>query len=466
MSDARGRERIGTTIRGKYHVDRLLGTGGMAVVYAVTHRNNKRFAMKMLHPELSMVADIRQRFLREGYVANTVDHPGAVAVVDDDVAEDGAAYLVMELLEGSSVEDVWEHAGQRVPVDAALRIAQQALEVLVAAHAKAIVHRDLKPANLFLTKDGTLKILDFGIARLRSSDGGGVGATQSGVMMGTPAFMPPEQALGKTSEIDARTDLWAIGATIFALVSGRYVHDADNASQMLVAAATKGARSLVEVMPQASAPLVQFVGKALAFRREDRFQTAAEMRDAVAAMLKTAESDSTPKLPLQTLVLAHSRPASASGPAAAARTPPPFAISSQPVPSSGGGQPSLQRTATWLPWTVGAGGLMAAASVVAYVLVTQSHPHGPPQASPRDPESVATLVPAAPVITSTPLETLSAAPAASSVAATTRPPVARQAPAAPPKTTATPAPQLTTANCNPPYTTDSTGKHHIKPECI
>src|SRR5215831_6057576 len=124
----------------------------MAVVYAVTHRNNKRFAMKMLHPELSFVEDVRRRFLREGYVANTVEHPGAVAVVDDDVAEDGAAFLVMELLEGSSVEEVWEQNNGKLPADMVLRLGRQTLDVLVAAHAKGIVHRDLKPANLFLTK--------------------------------------------------------------------------------------------------------------------------------------------------------------------------------------------------------------------------------------------------------------------------------------------------------------------------
>src|SRR5580692_7221435 len=100
----RAQKRIGTVLRGKYRIDRVLGVGGMAVVYAATHRNKKRFALKMLHPELSTREDIRTRFLREGYVANSVEHPGAVAVMDDDVAEDGAAFLVMELLDGVGVE--------------------------------------------------------------------------------------------------------------------------------------------------------------------------------------------------------------------------------------------------------------------------------------------------------------------------------------------------------------------------
>src|SRR5580700_11457539 len=102
--------RVGTTIAGKYRIDGVLGVGGMAVVYAATHRNQAEFAIKMLHPELSYREDVRTRFLREGYTANSVKHPGAVRVVDDDIAEDGAAFLVMELLQGLSVEDLWFRA--------------------------------------------------------------------------------------------------------------------------------------------------------------------------------------------------------------------------------------------------------------------------------------------------------------------------------------------------------------------
>jgi serine/threonine-protein kinase len=104
MRDAHWEARLGQRLRDKYVLDRVLGVGGMAAVYAATHRNKKRFAIKMLHPELSIREDIRARFLREGCVANTVDHPGAVAVLDDDVSEDGAAFLVMELLSGSSLD--------------------------------------------------------------------------------------------------------------------------------------------------------------------------------------------------------------------------------------------------------------------------------------------------------------------------------------------------------------------------
>ena len=475
MSEERGRERIGTTIGGKYRVERLLGAGGMAVVYAVTHRNNKRFAMKMLHPELSVVGEIRQRFLREGYVANTVDHPGAVAVVDDDVAEDGAAYLVMELLEGSSVEEVWERANGRLSIDESLRIAQQALDVLVAAHAKGIVHRDLKPANLFLTKDGTLKILDFGIARLRSGDGS-VGATQSGVMMGTPAFMPPEQALGKTSEIDARTDLWAIGATIFTLVSGQYVHDAENSSQMLVAAATKPARPLSMPVPEAPLALVKLVATALAFRREDRFQSAAEMRDAITPLLQTLEAGQGPKMPLQTLVLAHGRPTTASRPVASAQTPAPLGPltgrgnTAEPVAASlGNGAAPPRRARGWIPLSLGGAALVAVA-VGATVFVTQMR-SAPAAARTQDAHDVGSSSPVVPAVTLEPkpsIEALDLASASAS-AAPPPPPQRRTVVTEPKKAPVVAAPTQSAkpkVNCHPPYTIDATGKHIYKPECL
>jgi serine/threonine-protein kinase len=225
-------------LRDKYRLDGVLGIGGMATVYAATHRNQAELAVKVLHPELSLREDIRRRFLREG-----VKHPGAVLIVDDDVAEDGSAFLVMERLRGASIEELWERSGRRLSEPVVVGIASQLLDVLSAAHTNNIVHRDLKPANLFLTHEGTLKVLDFGIARLRDavmSDH----STRSGQMMGTPAFMAPEQALAKAGAIDGQTDLWAVGATMFTLLSGQFVHEGENSQQLLVNAATVQARSL------------------------------------------------------------------------------------------------------------------------------------------------------------------------------------------------------------------------------
>jgi serine/threonine-protein kinase len=281
---ARAEQRVGTTLCGKYRIERVLGVGGMAVVYVATHRMQKQFALKMLHPELSMRGDIRQRFLREGIAANTVGHAGAVSVIDNDTSEDGAAFLVMELLDGAEVEALWEGFARRMPVPYVLAVAYQLLDVLAAAHARSIIHRDIKPQNLFVTYEGRLKVLDFGIARVRdAAASSGANVTDTGMMLGTPAFMAPEQALAKSSDIDGRTDLWAVGATMFTLLCGEYVHEGDNGAQIVIKAATTPARSLASVWRDVPRPLAELVDRALAFEKEDRWRGAAEMRDAVGA---------------------------------------------------------------------------------------------------------------------------------------------------------------------------------------
>jgi hypothetical protein len=278
--------RLGTSIKGKYRLDRLLGIGGMAVVFAATHRNGRPVALKMLHPELSLNSEVRTRFLREGHAANAVRHPGAVAVLDDDIADDGAAFLVMELLEGATVEEIWEKHDRRVPLDAVLAIGAQVLDVLAAAHANALVHRDIKPANLFLTTAGEIKVLDFGIARLR--DVAASTATQTGLMMGTPAFMAPEQAMAMTAEIGAQSDVWAVGATMFTLASGELVHQAENAQQLVIIAATQPARSFAAAMPNAPPAIVDVIDRATAFKKTDRWPSAGAMREAVRGVATVA----------------------------------------------------------------------------------------------------------------------------------------------------------------------------------
>ena len=283
--------RLGTVLRGKYRLDRVLGAGGMAIVYKATHRNLAEFAVKMLRPELSANEEIRARFLREGYAANGVKHPGAVLVVDDDVTEDGAAFLVMELLDGVGCDRLWEHAGKKVAPVVASAIALQLLDVLAAAHAKGIVHRDVKPANLFLTKSGAVKVLDFGIARARDAIAEGAHVTGSGISLGTPAFMAPEHARGRAEEIDGRTDLWAVGATFFALVSGELVHGAGSPNEIVFAAGTRGARAVGAVAPGVPGGVGAVVDRALAFRKEERWETAEAMRDALTRAHRDAFGD-------------------------------------------------------------------------------------------------------------------------------------------------------------------------------
>jgi len=274
--------RVGGLVGEKYRLERLLGAGGMASVYAAVHeRNGYRVAIKVLHPMVAADAASRARFLREGYVGNKVDHPGAVRVIDDGVTDDGATFLVMELLEGESVAAYFERRGRSLPPAEVCEIALAVLDVLAAAHAKGIVHRDIKPDNLFRTRDGRIKVLDFGIARLREANAPS-SATQTGLTMGTPAFMPPEQALARSREIDGQTDLWAVGATMFALISGQFVHAAESAPEMLIRAASERARPLASVAPQVPAPVAAVIDRALAFEKIDRWPSAQAMAEALA----------------------------------------------------------------------------------------------------------------------------------------------------------------------------------------
>lgn len=281
-ADPRAEDRVGSVLNDKWTLERLIGKGGMAAVYAARHRNGARAAVKMLHPDLARMPEVRDRFLQEGYAANRVEHRGAVQVLDDDTVQDGpdagAAYIVMEQLEGESLEA----RAQREPAlteAEILAILDAVLEVLVAAHAHGVVHRDLKPENLFLARDPErdgirVKVLDFGLARLSES----ANVTSAGLALGTPSYMSPEQASGKRDEIDGRTDIFAMGATAFRLRTGRRVHEADNAIMQVVLVATQPARSILDVKPDTSPAFAAIVDRALAFAKEDRYPDAAAMR--------------------------------------------------------------------------------------------------------------------------------------------------------------------------------------------
>jgi serine/threonine protein kinase len=276
---ARFEARLGTTLGGKWRLDRLIGIGGMAAVYSASHRNGAHAAIKILHAQFARRADARTRFLREAYIANKAGK-GAVAVLDDDVDDAGAPYLVMDLLRGEPVDVRAKRLGGKLPLQEVLWIATQVLATLEHAHEHGIVHRDLKPDNLFWTTDQVLKVLDFGVARLR--DANTTETTRTGVVVGTPMFMAPEQALGSTSEIDARTDLWSLGAIMFRLLTGRHVHPSAQVNALVIAA-TKRAPSIASVDETVPAKVAVVVDTALQFEREKRYDSAHDMRVAIEA---------------------------------------------------------------------------------------------------------------------------------------------------------------------------------------
>jgi eukaryotic-like serine/threonine-protein kinase len=273
-------KRVGQTLNHKWTIDRLVDMGGMAAVYAATHRNGKKVAIKMLHPFIAAHADVRERFLREGYVANQVEHPGSVSILDDDITPDGAPFLVMELLDGDSLEAWMNKTGGTLPLPDVLAIADQVLDVLGAFHARGVIHRDIKPGNLFVTKPGLVKVLDFGLARLRDPKFTAA-PTATGIVLGTASYMPPEQAQGKGAEVDSRSDIFAVGAVMFRALTGRPIHDAKGATERLFQAMKDRAPSLGIVAPHIPTWVVGVVDKALAFDKKDRWATAELMRKAV-----------------------------------------------------------------------------------------------------------------------------------------------------------------------------------------
>ncbi|MDI3291470.1 serine/threonine-protein kinase [Polyangium sp. 15x6] len=274
------RQRVGRVLRDKWRLESVLGTGGFGAVYAATHRTGKRVAIKIIHPELNAIADARDRFLREAYAVNAVSHPGMVSILDDDVDEDGCVFLVMELLDGETLEARRLRSGGSLDFEDVLSMADPILDVLAAAHEKGVVHRDLKPENVFLLRTGQIKLLDFGVAKLREAPRGKA-LTVNGIVIGTPAFMPPEQARGQWQFVDERSDLYSVGATLFTLLTGQFVHGNLTPQETLVAAVTTPAPSLATISPGAPRALVELLARALAFERKDRFQTAREMQAAV-----------------------------------------------------------------------------------------------------------------------------------------------------------------------------------------
>ena len=269
---------VGRLLCDKWRIDRLLSTGGTSSVYSAVHRNGKRVAIKVLRPELAANARLKRRFLREGYLANRVGHEAAVSVIDDGTSDEGFVFLVMEFLEGTNLGELSREM-RREPSEVAFVI-DGLLDVLAAAHANGIVHRDIKPGNVFLTIQGKVKLLDFGIARLKEASSP-IHHTRSGAVLGTPGFMAPEQARGRWSEVDARTDIWAVGATMFRLLSGRLVHEATTGQEAVIAAATIPAprlKSVREDLPDAMAALVD---RALAFDPDERWKSAKQMQEAL-----------------------------------------------------------------------------------------------------------------------------------------------------------------------------------------
>ena len=271
------RTRNGEELDGVGELAELVGLGNIGAVYQVARESGELVAAKVMHEHIKENDSLRDRFLREATILDQTDHPSSIEVYGTGETEKGEAYFVMEYLEGRPLRQL---AGkiEDFPVGRSLQIAEQALDCLEAYHRAEVLHRDLKPANLFVTREGVVKLLDFGLARFRTEDRD---PTQAGTAMGTPAYMAPEQALGHQDEIDERTDVFGMGAVLYKLLSGRTIHDIESVQATLVQAATSRPDPLETHAPDVPAPVTELVDRAVARSREERFQSAADMRDAI-----------------------------------------------------------------------------------------------------------------------------------------------------------------------------------------
>jgi serine/threonine protein kinase len=271
--------RVGSVIKNKWTVESLLGVGGMAAVYAAAHRNGQRAALKILHTDFAREKTICERFLREAYVSNKVNHGATVQVLDDDMTETGEPFLIMELLEGETVRDAWKKSGRTMAAGRVLQICEKVVDCLASCHAIKVIHRDLKPANIFILKEGDeIRVLDFGVAQMRDATSE---RTATGTALGTPAYMSPEQAMGLVDQLDGRADLFSVGAMMHALITGHRINNGRTEQEALVMAATKPVPSVARLAPHLPIELIKVIDKSLAWDRRNRYQDAREMQKAL-----------------------------------------------------------------------------------------------------------------------------------------------------------------------------------------
>ena len=241
---------------------------------------SKRFAIKVLHGDLTRQPEVVGRFLREAEATSALRHPNIVGVLDVNQVPDGRPYIVAELLEGHQLGDYLRKSTASFPVEESVAICRPICQALGAAHDKHIVHRDIKPENLFLVGEGaarTVKVLDFGISRV-----GGAAAklTQTGMVMGTPAYMPPEQA--RATRVDHRADVYAVGAILYEAVTGRPAFDEEDPVSTLAAVLTRDPPRPCSIDPTLPPALELIIQKAMAKKPEERYRTMREFDLALA----------------------------------------------------------------------------------------------------------------------------------------------------------------------------------------
>ncbi len=345
----------------RYQLERLLGAGGFGSVYRAKHVHTEAtVALKLLKKSLGADQQMIERFLREARAAASVGSEHIVRVTDAGLASDGQAFLALEFLDGVDLKELAVREGPLPHVRVATLVLQ-ALDALSAAHQKGIVHRDMKPANVFVvrrsdergTERDFVKLLDFGISKMHG-DAGTSGLTMTGVAMGTPAYMAPEQFFDARS-VDARADLYSVAAMLYELLSGRLPFDAESYAHLIVKVRTEQPPPLHQVAPQVPVALSQVVMVGLAKEPHQRWQSAKEFAEAIRSALNLPVAGSTPAFlpsaPQPMLDRTHtpSKPPVSSGWVGAAE---PQTIPPAPAPRAVGASPAAPKTDNTLKWVL------------------------------------------------------------------------------------------------------------------
>ncbi|HEY8075725.1 MAG TPA: serine/threonine-protein kinase, partial [Labilithrix sp.] len=264
----------GALVGGKLRIERLLGVGGMGAVLAARHLHLDRLvAVKFLLPGLARDPQIVARFLREARAASRIRGEHIARVLDVGTLDDGTPYIVMDLLDGEDVDRLLARQG-KLPIAQAVDIVLEACVALAEAHAEGVVHRDLKPSNLFVTAAG-VKVLDFGISKLRGEEVDG-SLTRTSSMIGSPLYMSPEQ-LRAAKDVDARTDIWALGVIAYELLAGARPFEGATIAEIGAAVFTKTPVPLRTLRPEVPAELAFVIDTCLEKEREQRFASVAEL---------------------------------------------------------------------------------------------------------------------------------------------------------------------------------------------
>ena len=345
---------LDTVVNGRYQVVRLLGEGGMSVVYEVQHVKLKRqFALKRLLPALMTHEEALYRFEREAEVLASLHHPNIVEVADWDTLPDGTPYMILEFLHGAHIRVRIDRGP--LPWEAIARIGDQTMSALALAHRLGVTHRDLKPENIFISIDDAgeerVKLLDFGVSKVR-----GVGRTTgANAMLGTPSYMSPEQAMGQNEEIGPSTDVWAMGTILYELATGKVAYTGETLAATVVNITSGKPPPITTLRPDAPPAFVELIDRAISTDPERRIVTIEELR----AGLKNALE---PRLRAATPVQGVAPLPRASSPAVVARASSP-ALSVQGVTTL----PAKRNLKMWLIGTV------ALAAILAIVLVAVLH---------------------------------------------------------------------------------------------